>query len=311
MSKDLYIDHIQNAHLSDASKLQYTTQLKKLQNITKNNLDWIIEHPKETAKYVNALYSEPQTKGALLASVLALFKHVPNLKETKNSLYKSYREIYDEIYLEIEKKYRSGLASEKQQKGFVPWTTIIETRDTLAKTQFASKAHLLVSMYTWLKPLRQDFGKVEILDKMPNDIDAKNGNFIFLAKNDKLPSFLVLNEYKTSKAFHQFKKELCRELIVIIRASLLLSPRKYLFVDSQGVPYEKENSYIKATNRLLKELFGKPLTVSLIRHSWSTYENTLNVNHGEVEDAAKDMLHSGDMHRRYVFLPIYPALLHK
>ena len=303
-SEDPYIQEIQaNPILSIASKNQYIDKLKTAKRITRKSLDWIIENPNQTFKRIKEFYSKPQSIGAILTAILALFKHIPKfkeLKDTKPRFYATYRNFYEKVFEDIDDKYRSGEASDRQKKGFVNWLTIIEERERLGKTNYASKEHVLLSMYTYLKPVRQDFYNLRIINQMPETKDEQEqGNYIVLGMKANDSSYLILNDFKTSNAFKHYKKELCRELVDIIKQSLVISPRLYLFVDSNGKPYKMENSYIKQINRILLNIFGKPLTVSLLRHSYTTYERTLNLTAGEEEDAAKEMMHSERMHNRY------------
>ena len=125
---------------------------------------------------------------------------------------------------------------------------------------------------------------------MPTGDKANQGNFIIIKK--KSACVLVLNEYKTSKVYKHFEKELPPELCKIIHKSLELNPRNYLFVNSEGDIYDKEESYIRNINRTLQGIFDKPITVSIIRHSFITHERTQNRTPGDEEDSAASMLHS-------------------
>jgi hypothetical protein len=303
-SEDPYIQQILDVDtLSTASKKQYKDKLGTIKKITRKEIEWIIQNPKQTFKTICASYSKPQTIGSFLASILAIFKHIPNVKESKLDKYKTYRLFYDQVYKEIEQKYRSGVASERQKKGFVDWLTILDKRNQLAESSYASREHLLLSMYTYVKPVRQDFYNLKIYDKMPDTEEKKKeGNYIVLPQS-KGDSFLVLNEYKSSKASFnkQFKKELCAELVAIIKKSLEMNPRSYLFVDSDGNPYMIDNSYIQQINRLLGKIFGKPVTVCLLRNAFIIYRRSLNLTAGEEEDDAKEMMHSDKVHNRYRF----------
>jgi hypothetical protein len=71
-----------------------------------------------------------------------------------------------------------------------------------------------------------------------------------------------------------------------------------LFMDREKKPY-KENSYNRWVNRTLQKLFNKPLTISLIRHS---YINSLDFNKMTIvqkEMIAKDMAHTVNTQDRY------------
>lgn len=298
MSEDKYISKLlNNDKLSKYTLKQYRTKLEGLKEIMKHDLDWILDHPEETNKRVLSVYSEVRTQKAYLTSVCALFKHIPELKDEKSEQYSKYYEYTKALSDIIEEKEKKGDASEKQKKGYVEWSEILKKRDELAKQDFGSKEHLLLSLYTYIPPLRQDFNNVKFLKTMPFGSKANQGNFLIL--KSRAASVLVLNEFKTQEHFKHYHEELPKELVQVIKRSLEKSPRDYLFVDVNGNIFEKMDSYIRNINRTLESIFNKPLTISLIRHSYIIYERTQNKGPGEEEDSAKKMLHSLKMKNRY------------
>lgn len=298
MSEDKYISQLlNNDKLSKYTLKQYRTKLEGLKEIMKNDLDWILDHPDETNKRILSVYDEVRTQKAYLSSICALFKHVPELKDKKNDSYTKYYEYTKVLSDKIEELDRKGEASEKQKKGYVEWGEIIKKREELSKQDFGSKEHLLLSLYTYIPPLRQDFNNVKFLKTMPFGSKANQGNFIVLKSRGA--SVLVLNEFKTQEHFKHYHEELPKELVQVIKRSLEKSPRDFLFVDVNGNAFEKMDSYIRNINRTLESIFSKPLTPSLIRHSFIVYERTQNKSPGEEEDTAKKMLHSIKMKNRY------------
>lgn len=299
MSTDYCLSQIMTSpSLAEASKKQYVSKLQKLQSIMNKDLLWIVNHPSITYNAIIHNFNEHHTQAAYLMAVVSIFRHCPllNLKDGKKKQYDAFQKYYNQVSVVIDENYRQGRVSEKQMIGFVEWPAIIEKRDSLAKSSYGSKEHLILSMYSYINPLRQDFNNLRIFHKNPSQHDQDTyPNYLVIST----PSVLVLNEYKTSKTYKTFKKELPPDLVAIIKKSLSIYPRDFLFVDSKGLPYEKENSYVKAVNRSLKDIFDKPTTVTLLRRARSTYERSLNLTPGEEEDAARDMLHSEKMHNRY------------
>lgn len=285
----LYIDAIKNATLSKHSIRQYTSKLMTLVDVTKHDIEWIIDHPDDVFKAIQVHFDAAQTRKAYMAAILALFKHFKDLKTSKKTQYVKYYNYYKEVYEEVRDKYRSGMPSDKQKEAYVPWEEVLAKREELAKDQFGSKHHLLLSMYTYIPPLRQDFLNIKLVPKMPFGAKAAKGNFIVLKKSE---STIVLNDFKTAKAYKHFEKKLPDELHAIIHKSLSLQPRDYLFVDSEGNPYQKDDSYYKFVSRALHEIFKRPTTVNTLRHSFIIFERKQDRTPGEEEDTARDMLHS-------------------
>jgi hypothetical protein len=294
-----YLEVLKKADLSKQSITQYTSKLQGLMQITKHDIEWIIKNPSETKNIVFKTYMEAQTRKAYLVAVLALFKHVKDLKCNNGDSYDKYYKYHKEVNEEIHERYRSGVASDKQAQEYMAWPEIIQKRDEFGKKNYGSKEHLLISMYTYLPPVRQDFIKVKLIPKMPWGSKANEGNFIVLKSRG--PSICVLNEYKTSSAHKHLRKDLPPELTKIIRKSMELQPRDYLFVDAEGKLYEFENSFYKWANRALSIVLGKPVTATMLRHSFIIDERKRGVTPGEEEDSAKWMGHSAAQKNEYRF----------
>lgn len=299
--EDKYITAIKQADLSKASIKQYTSKLQSLVDITKHDIDWIIEHPKETKDIVYRTYDAQQTRKAHLVAILVLFKYVKDLKCNKKEQYDLFYKFHQETNNLVKEKYRSGKPSEKQLEAYVDWNDVIKKREQLAKDNYASREHLILAMYSHIPPLRQDFYNVKLLPKMPFGSKANQGNFLVIKARS--PCVLVLNEFKTDTTFKRYYKEMPPELCKIIHKSLLEYPRDYLFVDSQNKPYDKFDSFCKLINRSLQDIFEKPVTVTMLRHSFIIDERKRNVSPGEEEDTARDMLHSVEMKNLYRFTP--------
>lgn len=298
-----YIDAILKAPLSKHSVRQYVSKMSGLVQISKHDLDWIIDHPKEVRNIIYSHYEMPQTRKAYIATILAVFKHVCDLKTEKKDKYDLYYQFHQEAFTDVNEKYRSGKPSDRQKDAYVSWEDILTKRDELAKTQYGSKHHLIVAMYTYIPPIRQDLYNIKFVPKMPFGAKAAKGNFLVL--RTKQPSILVLNEYKTAKTRGHLKIDLPKELNDILLKSISIQPRDYLFVDSQGNPYEKEDSYQKFVNRALQEIFQRPTTVNTFRHSFIIYERKLGLTPGEEEDTAEAMMHSVAQKQNYRFAEKY------
>jgi hypothetical protein len=295
---DNYIAAITKSTLSKASIRQYVSKLNNLIDITKHDIEWILQHPKEVYNIVINTYHEDQSRKAYLVSVLALFKHVPDLKNKYKENYTKFFQYHKDVNNDVDERYRKGIANERQKKSYVQWEDVLKKRQELHDKDYGGIQHLLLSMYTYIPPLRQDFHNIKFVRSMPFGAKASKGNFMVLNKKSAV---LVLNEFKTKHVFKHYHKELPSELLQIIWKSVDNMPRDYLFVDSNGGPYEKEDSFHKFVNRNLKEIFQKPVTVNTLRHSFILDERKRNVTPGEEADSAKDMLHSIAMKNNYRF----------
>lgn len=282
---------ISEAKLSEITKKTYLERLKFLLQNTKADLYDIISHPAKYIEWIKNHSASLQTQKSYISAILAVFKHTPHLKDKEKMHYYQWYYEFKKIHNIIDNRYKQNEPSQKQKDAYVPFSEIVAKRDTLTK---GSKDRLLLSLYTYLPPLRSDFNRVYIYTTPAEKYEEDN--YILLFENDN--SYLVLNEYKTKKNNDKYEKKLPEDLIAEIRASLEKQPRNWLFIDRSGEAYNS-GSFTKWANRTLKILFKKALTISLIRHS---FINNLDFNKLTVdakEKIAKDMAHHITTQDRY------------
>ena len=280
---------IKKADLSSVTKRTYLERLRYMIQEIKTDLYDILTHPKIYLEWIHQHSTSLQTQKSYISAILAVFKHTPDMKKNEQKYYYEWYQGFKQVHEEIDKRYKTNEPSDKQKDAYVSFEEIIKKRNELKK---GSKERLLLALYTYLPPLRSDFNEVYIYIKAPEKIE--HDNYITLYNTP----LLVLNEYKTVRKKDIFQKELPEELVTEIKESLKEDPREWLFMDRNEQPY-RVNSYNRWVNRTLKKLFNKPLTISLIRHS---YINSLDFNKLSViekENIAKDMAHTVNTQDRY------------
>lgn len=233
------------------------------------------------------------SKKNMIAAILAIFKHNKGLETEMPRVHEKWRAAYEEFSERLDDRYKTNQPSEKQSAGYVPFADIEAMRDKLEK---GSMDRLLLAMYTMIRPLRGDFGAVRIYKG--NSATGK-GNENYLVLRDSL---LVLNDYKTARSKGAHHATLPPALMSEIRASLVKRPRDYLFVKSDGTPYDLGNSYVRYANNTLKRLFDRPLTLSLIRHSYISSLDFNKLSIAEKEEIAAEMAHTVGMQDKYRFV---------
>jgi hypothetical protein len=284
--------------LSKASKTQYLEKLGTLTRLLGNKpLQYVVDEPARVFAAVERKYPSPLTQRAFVAAAKALFHYNEDLKVSRADQYQQYTEIQNRLSQIVSDRYMSAEPSERERVNWVPWPEVMAKERELAAREYGSDAHLLLAMYCLIEPLRQDFGALLIvLDRMPPD-DAP-GNFLVVAR-DAAWGKLVLNEYKTFKKYGRYVRDLPADLLAVIRASLLCHPRRYLFVDRAGRPYELANSFTRHSNRVLKKLFGKSFSVSLMRHSHISDTDFNASTPRDLIEKSKNMAHSITMQQLY------------
>lgn len=282
MHDKTYIKYLKNSKfLSDNTKSVYLSRLDVIQNdIWKNCkslknkvgkgkcLHYILRHPdsfmEKLEEFVNKTGGRldknklsMHAKDGYVTALKSLFIQTPGMKQKYPELYMEWDEIHKLVRLPINEKYNSNKPTKRQEEGFVTFKELEDTRDKLKK---GSIRRLLLSMYTFIPPLRSDYDKVGIYK---NEDEVKEDNYLIM---DKKP-YLVIRKYKTSKTYKDNKIDLPKKLVDEIKNSLEKQPRKYLFIQKNGEPYDKPNTFNKWANRNLKEIFKKKnISLSTLRH---------------------------------------------
>jgi hypothetical protein len=283
------LECIEKADISNITKKVYLERLKVIIQDTEKDIYEILSNPTIYIDWIKNRSKSLQTQKSYISAILALFKHTPGLKEKEKKNYYDWYSEFSSIHKQIEAKYKLNEPTKKQREAYVSYENIVKKRNEMDS---GSKEKLLLSVYTYLPPLRSDFNCIYIYKEKPTEF--KHNNYILLYDKPTL----VLNEYKTVKKNDILRKELPEEFVKEIKLSIKKNPREWLFVDRENKPY-LVNSFNKWANRTLKKIFGKPLTISLIRHS---YINSLDFNKltvSQKENIAKDMAHTVNTQDRY------------
>lgn len=287
---DLY-QILRDAPLSQKSKTGYTERLQYAERLVGKPLFELIDDAAASIKKLKAHYKQATTLKGVLSAVLAVFRHSPDLKVQLARAQQQWYEAFSESDKEVEDRYKKNEPSEKQAAGYVPFAEIVAKRDELEK---GSEDRLLLAMYTYILPLRADYNRVRLYkDSAPSKPEP---NHIVMGKSGCV---LHLNEYKTSATHGEFVKQLPDALCEEIHASLKKYPREWLFAKRGGGPFDNTNSFISYASRTFLRLFKKPLTISIIRHS---FINTLDFNALTIEQKeaiAQEMRHTTRLQDQY------------
>lgn len=283
-------DYLANAELSALTKQNYIDRIRALEKLADKSIFDIVKEAAASIELIRKTYPLDTTRKMYSSVVLSLFRHVPGLKIQLSKAYILWTEAFKEHDQAVEDRYKTNAPTDKQKAGYVPYAEIKAKRFDLPA---GSMERLLLALYTDIYPLRADFNKVRLYKSLPSSLEP---NYIHLKKNG---CKLYLNEYKTANKHGTYEKELPASLCEEIHDSLEKTPREWLFVNANKEPFELSNSFTHYVNKLLKKIFQRPLTISLIRHSFiSTLDfNTLTI--AEKEQIAKEMTHTTRLQDQY------------
>ena len=222
---------------------------------------------------INKTYSSAYNMSTLLRAACKINEVDLKLKEIVYDLYRDLRE-------------KSGDEQFENRMNKKQWSLeeLISIMRNINMTDYKSTMiKLLLAMYTINPPLRNDYYNVKIND-------SNNTNYIDL-KNK------ILNVYcLKSKKFQ--KVLLCDELIDIIKESLIVLPRNYLFTKKNGDNFSSSASLSVSLLNLLKEFMNdKHFSFNTFRHAYAEWSLKQDVK--TRINAADNMMHSRLTHLRY------------
>lgn len=255
---------------------------------------WVLTNPKSLVDKLPTKTKSQHSLYGLTNAPLMIYLREPKLKEKYPEAYQGWTEARKQFQDNISDAYESNVATEKYEKGSVPWATFLEKRDSLSK---GSLKRLLLCMYSMIPPTRRDYGDVTIFEDVPETV-PEGINYLVLCPSG---SFIGLQEYKTVKDYGHKKIDLPSELVEEIRASLKDTPRKHLFVGRDNQPFKLANSYGKWVSRTLQKIFDKPMTINTIRHMFVS-ENVADKCVKERKKIASDMCHSLQTQMIYAYI---------
>ena len=205
---------------------------------------------------------------------------------------------------------KNNVPTDRQCAGFVSYVELQKVRKRLP---VGSKQRLLLSFHGGLiPPLRNDLHAFAVR-MLKCDHDAARQALLkqitpheTLLPNDRsTPGVLILREFKTQDRMNPklYSRSLGNELTAQFRASLLNHPRDYLFLEkSTGRPYSHSGFAMYARRTLLR-LFGRPCTLTLLRHSYISHMlayGQLSIR--DREQLARQMCHSTQTQAQYQWI---------
>lgn len=283
------LEAVGKTDLSDVTKRNYRHRAAALQALAGDKpLYYIVAHPEIFIQKIAERYPKHTSAKAYVTFILGLFRYNKGLREQLPQAYDRWAAAFADADKAVEDRYKSNAPSDRQREGYVEFDEIVKKRDELRP---GCTDRLLLGFYSHLPPIRCEYGRIALYNSedMP---DEPEPNFIMDGK------VLLISHFKTRKHHEAMAREIPDALAKDLALSLKERPRDYLFVNKSGRPFTP-NAFCHWTGDAFKRLFGRPLTVSLLRHS---FINTLDFNKltiKEKEVIAAAMQHTVATQDRY------------
>ena len=207
------------------------------------------------------------------------------------------REIVYDCYRDLREKSGDEQFENRMNKKQWSLEELISIMRNINMTDYKSiMIKLLIAMYTLNPPLRNDYYNVKINESNLKK-DCRDNNCDLNASNNIDLKNKILNVYcLKSKKFQ--KVLLCDELIDIIKESLIVLPRDYLFTKKNGDNFSSAASLSVSLLNLLKEFMNdKHFSFNTFRHAYAEWSLKQDVK--TRLKAADNMMHSRLTHFHY------------
>jgi len=267
------IDRIDMQPLSKRTKEEYRTKLDYLVRKLGFSIEFMMLNPNPTLRLMKSAISDKAASlAAYITPICKMYQIHPTFTQSHKEEYAKWRTYLNHYMNKRMLEYDTNTLTQSQKDKAISMEEVKKKYKELeddGKTFTDFKQHLryiLLAIFLNTKPKRADFGEAYIsVDGTIPDAFLKK-NYIVLRDGDNR---LVLNDYKTFKHHGTIHENLSPELVTVLKRSLSLFPREYLFISmdarAKGQPYTKNNSYSQYVKRAFEKMFGKSMGVSLWR----------------------------------------------
>ena len=293
--------------LGESSKVLFNKKLQHFTAITNQTLEELINNPDNSSQTLSQQTQIAQTSAnrhMYYSAITAYLKHTPKGNNVQDQIKQQWLTIQKNNW---EERRQQALNNEPTQNQIIvattiKWQDVITMRDQL---KAGTLEKLLLSLYTYVPPVRADYFDVEInpAAAATTKAEAVKSNYIILHKTDETQSYIVLHDFKTAHKYTEIKHQLPKPLFDELHKSLREKPRSYVFVMPSNAtkPYDR-GGFSKWANKVLTTLFKVPMTLTSLRHLFISTIDFNKTRGAELEKLGNSMGHSISMQKGYQWL---------
>ena len=241
---------------------------------------------------------KPITLKNRITGIMGAFKMCDALKmeDTEDSAWKFWDEIHRDMLAAARVSAQTNIASPSQIDNMVTLEQILAAARSLTHdTVKQSQDKVLMTLAALVPAKRADWARLRIVDLQ--DAVDKDENGLVVSPTAMT---LVLNVYKTARAYGRHVEEINGEPADVIRTSLATHPRAFLFVSPArpgGMSNDAFQTYFSGT---FDRHMRKHVTINLLRHIWVTERiDPRRMTVLEMDEVARKMLHGLGTQRMY------------
>ena len=218
----------------------------------------LMTNPRKTVALVKAKWPNVNSRASYITSLQYLAREM--------KLNADITQIFKDARLDIGKNQDIQLSNNFKTEVSIDWPDIIAYREELRSTatnKTAFQDYLIMSLYTYIPPVRLDYNNLEFTDSITKCESNPNQNFVVISPNK--PAYICLNTYKTVKQYGPVKIGIPPQLGVIINHWMKNYNSTYPNVWKMSQPALGEK-----ISRILTYKFGFG-SLNSLRHSYLTH----------------------------------------
>lgn len=263
-----------NSGISDKSALSYLKKTGRVYELMKGkkwnckDIEWLQDY-KRVIDFINngdvPTWKTKSTRSTHMNHISALVMRIPSLKDVAP-------------FYDAEKTKKNTEANEARLEQelkpewkalILPWKTLVAINKTVNfKTDYDEAVY---GIFTLIPPRRS--GSYYDLQIQPVGFQSLTKNYITVDEKTRMPKELVLNRYKTSKHYNEYRIKipvaLARKLKKHISGKSMGS--NVFNNQTTGKPYTEQRSFNQATTNVFAKYTGKKIGSTLLRISYASY----------------------------------------
>jgi len=294
------MDWFPTAQLAERTKALYSSSLNRWIDCWLHEgqdplyyLNYILDNPRKAMaalRKAEHIKNTHQNHAQFISAACAIILH--ERRDLNHAKLDDWRELMENNRRPERERKLEGRPTKLQEDKQIEWAEVLRVRDELP----LGDTKLLLAMYTYLNPVRADYYNCPML--LESDVEALESHPMmncFVVSDDN--PRVILTDYKTQPNHGTLTLPVPRELYEIVLQCTGEDERSHLFLNDKGEIHTRQ-SFSNWASRKLTNAFGRPMTLTAIRHSFCS-QLDFNRPIKELNEVAHSMGHSVGTQRLY------------
>ena len=286
--------------LAESSKKLYLRNIEKIRDGVSPGTSGLgfLENSKEVIAFIEAEPISVNSKKARYIAIVSTLKSI--IGDVGGTPLTAVLPNYYARMLHYRDRHNEWAAQQKlsprEEELFVEWPVIIAGGEKLSSdvsTLWDFQDYVVYCLYTMIPPLRLDFSPMQVVPSV-QDVSGNHNALIW----DNNPRF-YLQQYKTVSKYGKIFIDISPELKNVLSQWLEMQQSGWLLMNYGGTEPMNEQGLANRVKDVFQKATGKALGVSMLRHSFITYQRRGEMPFIESQRMAASMCHSSAMAQMY------------